>query len=117
MAGVIKKARTQLRAIETKRGLAFKKVVVAEGSAAKKIVETAEKEKADLVVMGKKGQSMLEKILIGSVANHVLRHSPVPVLMTKKGKPPGGIKKTLVPTDFTKEEDAEREFAWELARG
>src|SRR4030066_368161 len=88
----------------------------AEGWAAKKIVETAEKEKVDLVVMGKKGQSMLEKVLIGSVANHVLRHSPVPVLLTKKGRPPVGIKKILVPTDFTKEEDAEREFAWDLAK-
>src|SRR4030042_536722 len=97
MAEVNKKARTQLRAIETKRGLAFKKVVVAEGSAAKKIVETAEKEKADLVVMGKKGQSMLERILIGSVAHHVLRPSPVPVLMTKKGSPPVGIKQITGP--------------------
>jgi nucleotide-binding universal stress UspA family protein len=117
MAEADKRARAQLRTIEEKKGITFKKVTVAEGSAAKKIVETAEKEKADLIVMGKKGQSMLEKVLIGSVANHVLRHSPVPVLVTKKGKPPVAIKKILVPTDFTKEEDAEREFAWDLAKG
>ena len=117
MAEMSKKAQARLQAVATKKGLDFKKVVVAEGTAAKKIVEAAEKEKADLVVMGKKGQSMLERVLIGSVANHVLRHSPVPVLITKKGKPPAGIKKILVPTDFTKEEDAEREFAWELAKG
>jgi len=116
MAEMNKKAQARIQAIGKKKGLAFKKVLVAEGSAAKKIVETAEKEKADLVVMGKKGESMLERVLIGSVANHVLRHSPVPVLMTKKGKPPVGIKKILVPTDFTKEEDAEREFAWDLAK-
>jgi nucleotide-binding universal stress UspA family protein len=117
MADVDKKARARLRAIEEKKGITFKKVMVAEGSPAKKIVETAEKEKTDLIAIGKKGQSMLEKVLIGSVANHVLRHSQVPVLLTKKGKPPVGIKKILVPTDFTKEEDAEREFAWDLAKG
>jgi len=116
MAEVNKREKARLEAVAKKKGIEFKKVIVAEGSAAKKIVETAEKEKADLVVMGKKGQSMLERVLIGSVANHVVRHSPVPVLLTKKGKPPVGIKKILVPTDFTKEEDAEREFAWDLAK-
>jgi nucleotide-binding universal stress UspA family protein len=113
---VDKQAQARLEAIQKKKGLAFKKVVVTEGSPAKKIIATAEKEKADLIVMGKKGESTLERVLIGSVANHVLRHSPVPVLMTKKGKPPLTIKKILVPTDFTKEEDLEREVAWDLAQ-
>jgi nucleotide-binding universal stress UspA family protein len=117
MKEVNEEARSKLQAVEKQRKFAFKKIIVAEGSAAKKIVETAEKEKADLIVMGKRGQSMLERVLIGSVANHVVRHSAVPVLLTKKGKAPVGIKKILVPTDFTKEEDAEREFAWDLAKG
>jgi nucleotide-binding universal stress UspA family protein len=112
-----KKAQAQLLAIGKRRGIAFKKVIVTEGSVAKKIVEIAENEKSDLVVMGKKGHSVLEKILIGSAASHVLRHSPVPVLVTKKRKPPRRIKTILVPTDFVKEEDAEREMAWKLARG
>jgi len=116
MGEAIQKGQAQFKAIATKRRLTFKKTVIVEGSAAKKIVETAEKEKADLIVMGRKGQSMIERVLIGSVANHVLRHSPVPVLMTKKGKRPAGIKKILVPTDFTKEEDLEREYAWDLAK-
>jgi len=116
MAEVNKREKARLEAVGEKKGIEFKKVIVVEGSIAKKIVETAEKEKADLVVMGKKGLSALEKVLIGSAANHVLRHSPVPVLITKKGKPPAAIKRILVPTDFTKEEDAEREYAWELAK-
>ncbi len=117
MARMNKEARARLLAIAKKREIAFKKIIVTEGSTAKKIVETAEKEKTDLIVMGKKGQSRLEKILIGSAASHVLRHSPVPVLVTKKRKPPRRIKTILVPTDFVKEEDTEREFAWKLARG
>jgi nucleotide-binding universal stress UspA family protein len=111
------KARARILAIGKKRRIAFKKVIVTEGSTAKKIIEIAEKEKSDLIVMGKKGQSRLEKLLIGSAANHVLRHSPVPVLVTKKRKPPRRIKTILVPTDFVKGEDAEREFAWKLAKG
>jgi nucleotide-binding universal stress UspA family protein len=115
MAEVTKEAHAELHRVASKKGLTFEKVLVAEGSPAKKIVEAAEKEKADLIVMGKKGHSRVEKVLIGSAANHVLRHSPVPMLITKKGKPPAGIKKILVPTDFTKGEDIEREFAWDLA--
>lgn len=110
------RAETKLEAMAKRKGFAFKKVIVTEGSPAKKIVETAENEKADLIVMGRKGQSRLEKILIGSVANYVLRHSPVPLLLTKKGKRKLAIKKILVPTDFTKQEDIERDVAWALAR-
>jgi nucleotide-binding universal stress UspA family protein len=112
-----KKAKAQLLAMGRRRRIAFKKVIVKEGSTAKTIIEIAERERSDLIVMGKKGQSRLEKMLIGSVANHVLRHSPVPVLVTKKRRPPRRIKRILVPTDFVKEEETEREFAWKLARG
>ncbi len=109
-------ARNRIQSLEQKRGISFKKIIVAEGSAARKIIETAEKEKVDLIVMGKKGQSGLEKLLIGSVANHVLRHSPAPVLVIKKGRRTLGAKKILVPTDFAKEEEAERDYAWNLAK-
>ncbi len=107
----------KIRQLEKKRGVEFRRVLILEGSPAKKVIEAAEKEKADLIVMGKHGQSVLEKLIIGSVANHVLRHSPIPVLVTKKGKRLGPIKKILVPTDFTKGEETEREIAWKLARG
>jgi nucleotide-binding universal stress UspA family protein len=110
-------AREQIQSLGRKKGIDFRKIIVTEGSAAKKIVETAEKEKVDLIVMGKKGQSALEKLLIGSVANHVLRHSPAPVLITKKSRRNLVVKKILVPTDFTEEEEVEREYAWNLAKG
>ncbi|MEW5901115.1 MAG: universal stress protein [Acidobacteriota bacterium] len=112
-----KKALLRLRAAGRQKGLALKKIVIAQGSPAKKIIETAEKERADLIVMGKKGQSMIEKILVGSAATHVLRHSPVPVLVTKRKKKPTRIKKILLPMDFTKEEKAERDYGWKLAKG
>ncbi|MFQ6069416.1 MAG: universal stress protein [Candidatus Aminicenantales bacterium] len=93
------------------------KIFIKEGTPAKKIVETAEEENADLIVMGRKGLSALEKLLIGSVANQVLRSTSVPVLVTKKRKKKRLIKKILVPTDFSPQEEIERDFAWKLARG
>lgn len=112
-----KNARAKIQSIGKKKGISFQKIVATEGSAAKKIIETAEKEKVDLIVMGKRGQSVVERILIGSVANHVLRHSPVPVLVTKKRRKKFEVKKILVPTDFVKKEDVERDYAWKLAKG
>lgn len=100
-----------------KKGIRFEKVLVAQGGPAKKILETAEAEKSDLIVMGKTGESMHGNPLVGSVANHILRHSHIPVLVTKKGKPKPEIRKILVPTDFAKKEDIEREYAWKVAKG
>jgi nucleotide-binding universal stress UspA family protein len=37
--------------------------------------------------------------------------------VTKKGQPNPEIKKILVPTDFAKKEDVEREYAWKVAKG
>ena len=86
-AALKKEARAKIASLEKKRGAAFRKILVTEGSPAKKILEVAEKEKTDLIVMGKKGQSVMEKLIIGSVANHVLRHSPVPCLLYTSPSP------------------------------
>lgn len=111
-----KEAERKLTTLQKKQKFAFKSIIT-EGNASKKIIETAEKQKADLIVMGKRGTSAIEKLFIGSVANQVLRNSTVPVLLTKKktGKP--AFKKILVPTDFSKQEEVERDFAWKLAKG
>jgi nucleotide-binding universal stress UspA family protein len=106
----------KLLTLKKAKGIPFK-VIVKEGSASKTIIEVAEQEKADLIVIGRRGMSAIEKLFIGSVANHVLRNSPVPILVTKKksGKP--RFKKIIVPTDFSEREEVERDFAWELAKG
>ena len=98
-----------------KKGIAFAKVIVESGSPAKKIIEIAAREKSDLIVMGKTGLSALEKVLVGSVANGVLRHAPAPVLFCGKKRLRPQIRRILVPTDFTKREEIERDFAWALA--
>ncbi len=48
------------------------------------IIETAKKMKASLVVLGTHGRTALEKLLIGSTAERVVRLSPVPVLTVRE---------------------------------
>lgn len=50
------------------------------GHPVEKLLQIAEEEKADLVVMGTKAHSELEHVLLGSVAEKMFRHSPVPIL-------------------------------------
>jgi nucleotide-binding universal stress UspA family protein len=53
---------------------------VAIGSPSQKIVETAEAEHVDLIVMATHGRTGLSHLMIGSVAERVVRAAPCPVL-------------------------------------
>jgi nucleotide-binding universal stress UspA family protein len=111
-----KVAAGKFESFQKTKGVAFE-YLIKDGTASKVIVETAEKEKADLIVIGRKGLSAIERLFIGNVANQVLHNSHVPILVTKKrsGKP--RFKKILVPTDFSDQEEVERDYAWKLAKG
>lgn len=50
------------------------------GSPAEVIVELAKAKKADLIVMGTRGTSRLKKLLVGSVAEAVMRKASCPVI-------------------------------------
>jgi nucleotide-binding universal stress UspA family protein len=52
-----------------------------EGKPAGAILEVAERERPDLIVIGSKSRKGLDHLLIGSVAERVLRKSPCPVLV------------------------------------
>ena len=52
-------------------------------SAAVGIVQTAQAEGADLIVMGSHGRSGIARLVLGSVANKVVAESLVPVLITR----------------------------------
>lgn len=47
------------------------------------IIEESEKQKVDLIVMGSKGTSGLEEMLVGSNTEKVVRNSNIPVLVIK----------------------------------
>jgi len=53
------------------------------GSANAKILEQAEAEKVDLIVVGRKKRTALEKVYVGSHILDILRRSTIPVLMSK----------------------------------
>ena len=58
---------------------------IEDGKPASKIVETANEWKADYIVIGTHGRTGVSHLLMGSVAEHVIRHSKRPVLVIPKG--------------------------------
>ena len=87
--------------------------VTSGGDVSYAILETVNKEKANLIVMGAHGKSLIEGILLGSVATNVLRYGKTNVLIMRYtlGDWLGGKKlekfcpmifsKVLLPTDFS----------------
>jgi nucleotide-binding universal stress UspA family protein len=57
--------------------------VVLEGHPSNEIIEFAQKNGVDVIVMGTLGKSGLDRFLLGSVAEKVTRNSTVPVLVVK----------------------------------
>jgi nucleotide-binding universal stress UspA family protein len=53
---------------------------VREGAPAKEILGYAEEENCDIVVMGTHGRTGVDRLLLGSVAERIVRSSTVPVL-------------------------------------
>jgi nucleotide-binding universal stress UspA family protein len=51
-----------------------------QGDPAEEILKYIAQEKVDLVIMGTHGRKGLDRVLFGSVANEVVKKSPVPVL-------------------------------------
>jgi nucleotide-binding universal stress UspA family protein len=56
---------------------------VTEGDAGKEILRLARENHADLVVMGTHGRTGLDRLIVGSVAEEVLRKAACPVLTVK----------------------------------
>lgn len=57
--------------------------ILASGHPAKTIVETTKKGDYDLIAMGKKGHSAIERFLLGSVSDHVVHYADRSVLLVK----------------------------------
>jgi nucleotide-binding universal stress UspA family protein len=66
-------------------------VEIAIGHPAETIVRMAEERQADLIVMGTHGRTGLQHVLLGSVAEKVVRLAPCPVLTVRiRGEGAGG---------------------------
>lgn len=57
--------------------------ILLEGSPSEELIRYAEEEKMDIVVMGTLGKTGLDKLLLGSVAEKMVRHSKVPVMVVR----------------------------------
>ena len=66
-----------------KNGRSFSGRVV-DGGAAPALIATAEKEEADLIVLGSHGRRGIRRLFIGSVAESVVQSAPVPVLVVRR---------------------------------
>ena len=78
---------------------------VEEGPAAQRILDVAREESADLVVVGTHGRTGFGRILLGSIADRVVRVAPCPVLTVRPrpagAAPASAITRILYATDFS----------------
>jgi nucleotide-binding universal stress UspA family protein len=68
--------------IAQRHGVEARSMIV-DGHSGTAIVRVAEREEADVIVMGALGRSMVEEALVGSISRYVVRHAPCPVLVVK----------------------------------
>ncbi len=60
--------------------------LVWDGDPGDSIAAAAEAEHADIVVVGTRGRSGAERMLLGSVSDHVVRHAECPVLVVRPSR-------------------------------
>lgn len=92
-------AETRSRAVEVTDSL------ITSGDPQDAILEHARKQGPDLIVMGTHGRTGAARLLIGSVAEQVLRHAPCQVMTLRAESAvagaEGGLGPVLVPVDFS----------------
>ena len=90
------------------------KTVCEEGEAYQRIVDLADSENAELIIMGRRGLRRLERVLMGSVTARVIGHSQRDVLVVPRDAEIGW-NKILVATDGSKYSRACLERAMDFA--
>jgi len=80
-----KEALKQVESLAQEKGVAFESVVV-EGNPGSEIISYAESAGMDIIILGAVGRTGLDKFLLGSVAEKVVRNSKIPVLTIPREK-------------------------------
>ena len=57
--------------------------ILLQGNVIDQIVKTAKEEHSDLIIVGARGLSKFEELLLGSVSHGVLEKAPCPVIVTR----------------------------------
>lgn len=102
-------------------GTVNRRVFALEGRADETIVARARAQRADLVVMGTHGRSGIDRMLLGSVTEPVLRTSPCPVLTVPPAAHPMTIgpvalERILCPVDYSPSSLKALKYAMDLGR-
>ncbi|TVQ97284.1 MAG: universal stress protein [Deltaproteobacteria bacterium] len=79
------------------------------------LVREAGERGAGLIVVGRTGESMMERLLLGSTAERLLRQAPQMVLVVRPGGDPG-FRRILAPVDFSDYSRDSLEVAARIAR-
>jgi nucleotide-binding universal stress UspA family protein len=58
--------------------------VLLEGNPSEELIRYAEEKNMDIIIMGTLGKTGLDRFLLGSVTGNVVRHSKIPVMVTKE---------------------------------
>jgi nucleotide-binding universal stress UspA family protein len=58
--------------------------VLLEGNPSEELIQYAEEEQMDVVIMGTIGKKGLDRLLLGSVTGNLVRHSKVPVMVIRE---------------------------------
>jgi nucleotide-binding universal stress UspA family protein len=77
-----KKVLSKVKKIIEDSGVEVKEVLL-EGYPSEEIINFAENNNMDLILMGTLGKTGLERFLVGSVAENVIRNSKVPVMVIR----------------------------------
>ena len=83
MRAEIERELSALRVRAETAGASAVQTLVAEGSPAEEIARCAERGGFDLIVIGTHGRRGVQRVLIGSVAERVVRLAPCPVLTVR----------------------------------
>jgi|CXWL01.1.fsa_nt_gi nucleotide-binding universal stress UspA family protein len=75
------------------------RVAILQGDPARRILSYARLHRSDLIVVGTHGRSGLQRVMLGSVAEEIIRASPVPVLAARGPVRP--VRAILAPVNFT----------------
>jgi nucleotide-binding universal stress UspA family protein len=76
---LLREAETEAR----EAGVATVETFARQGDAADAIVDVAEEQRSDLIVVGNKGMTGAKRFLLGSVPNKVSHHAPCSVLIVR----------------------------------
>lgn len=69
--------------------------IIKVGNPIDELLNIAAKENADMIIMGPKGRTDLEHVILGSVAEKIFRRSPVPILSFRDEKHEQRLKKRV----------------------